>query len=124
MASKDRTKLKKSLKHLEAAIRSYENKENDPEIQFLAVSKAFEVSVEYAWRELKFLAEDEGLDAPSPKSAVRQAAKLALVDHAEKWIHYINARNEGVHDYFSLPEEDYIELARDFLQECRKILKK
>ena len=124
MESEDKAKLKHSLEQLKEAIRVYEKTKDNPGIQFLAVSKAFEVAVEYAWRELKFLAEDEGLDAPSPKSAVRQAAKLGFIDQAEKWIDYINARNEGVHDYFSIPEEDYLELAKDFLKECQKILKK
>lgn len=61
MASED-SKLKKSLETLEEALEKHKPNEK---LSFLAIAKAFEVSVEYSWRELRKLVEDEGLDAPS-----------------------------------------------------------
>jgi hypothetical protein len=80
------------------------------------LSKAFEILVEYAWKELKFRVEDSGLFAPSPKEAVRQAATMGLISDPEKWIAIINARNDSVHDYFTVPEKDYVSLASELLR--------
>ena len=110
--------LKKALKFMEAA------KESDRDVAFLSVAKAFEVAVEYAWRDLQQKIESEGLDAPSPKAAVREAARLSIVDSAEAWIDYINARNAGVHDYFGMTNEAYIKIANEFLDDAEKIIKR
>lgn len=102
--------------HLEKALALYAKAtEEDRELAFLTVSKAFEVLVEYAWKDLKRRIEDEGLDAPSPKEAIRQSARLGFITDPDQWIASINARNDSVHDYFNIPEKDYLEITRNFL---------
>jgi len=113
MESKKKTKLPKATKHLEEALSQY--KSNPSDLNFLTVSKAFEVLVEYAWRELKEEIEDQGLDAPAPKMAIKQAARLRLITEPESWLDCINARNDSVHDYFGIPREEYVALAQKFL---------
>lgn len=117
MASKE-NKLRKSLKTLQEALKKFKK---DDELSFLAVAKAFEISVEYSWRELKRIVEDEGLDAPSPKAAIREAARLGKLDDAEGWIEFVNVRNAGIHDYFGMGEEEYIEIAEDFLKHAKEV---
>jgi len=123
MASKKQNRIKTSLEQLALAIKAYESSDKDDRLPFLALSKAFEVAIEYAWRELKIRVEDEGLEAPSPKAAIKQAAKLKLIDDAEKWLACINARNDSVHDYFGIPESDYVRTAKDFIGLASKILR-
>jgi len=109
-------RLEESSRHLKQALKLYHKAEPDSNrLQFLTVAKAFEICVEYAWKELKRRVEDEGLDAPSPKEAVRQAARLGFISDADMWINCINARNDSVHDYFNIPEKDYVKLAETFL---------
>ncbi len=103
-------KLLNSLNNLQAALRQYQ--ENKSELNFLTVSKAFENAVEYAWREFKRRVEDQGLEAPAPKIAIKQAAKLKFLEKPELWLACIDARNDSVHDYFGIPEEEYIALAK------------
>jgi len=107
--------------HLSEAVEAYKNSDKKSELPFLALSKAFEIAIEYAWRELKSRVENDGLDAPSPKAAVKQAAKLGIVTSPELWIECIDARNNSVHDYFGITEEDYAELAEKFLQLAKGI---
>lgn len=121
MAATDKEKIGSSLHKLEAALKFYDQGPDPDGVKFLAVAKAFEVGVEYAWKELKRRVEAEGLDAITPKDAVRQAAKMGLIKSAESWIGYINARNSGVHDYWGLSEKEYLAAAREFLKEGRKI---
>lgn len=120
----EKGKLKKSLKILNEAIKFFNKEKNkNEELAFLSVAKAFEVAVEYAWREMKAKVEDEGLDAPSPKAAIREAARIGMIDDAEAWIAFINARNAGVHDYFGMPDEEYVKIANEFLKSAEKIFK-
>ena len=123
MESKKAGKLPLALKHLEDAIKIYAKQKSKKEIYFLAVAKAFEIAVEYAWKEIKRVVEDEGLDAPSPKEAIRKAAKINLVEDSQQWIEYINIRNLGVHDYFGIPEKEYIGYSKRFLVEAKKLFK-
>jgi len=124
MVAKKQHKLEESLSQLEQAILFYRDKKSPEEMRYLAVSKAFEIAVEYAWKELKRLVEEEGIEAVSPKEAVRQSARLGLIGSAEDWLNYLDLRNSGVHDYFSVDKKDFIAYASDFLKESKRIFQK
>jgi len=121
MGSKKTNKLETSLAHLEEAVKAYKNADGKSELPFLALSKAFEIAIEYAWRELKLRVESEGLDAPSPKAAVKQAAKIGMISSPVDWLACIDARNNSVHDYFGISEKDYADLAEKFLNLAKEI---
>ena len=124
MEPKNKNKLEGSLAQLKEAIQAYRTSKGESELPFLALSKAFEIAVEYTWRELKVRVENDGLEAPSPKSAVKQAAKLGMISEPETWINCIDARNNSVHDYFGISEEDYASLAEKFLVLASGLTKK
>lgn len=107
---------------LKLTLDFYDREGGDEPAAFLAVAKGFEVAVEYAWKELKRRIEDEGLDAASPKEAIRHAARLNIVANAEKWLEYVNARNSSVHDYFGMTEAEYVKIAREFLKEAVRLM--
>lgn len=115
MESKEDNKFSESIKQLDETLKVYNSKKERGHADFLAPAKAFEIAVEYGWRELKRRVEDEGLDAPSPKAAVRQAARIGIITAPEKWLDCINARNDSVHDYFCISEKEYIDLAESFV---------
>jgi len=121
MVSKKQSKLIESVSQLEDALGAYKKETGDTTLYFLAVVKAFEIVVEYSWREFKARVEDEGLDAPSPKQAVKRAAQIGMIDKPDKWISFINARNDSVHDYFGVPPEDYIKLSEEIVRLAKKI---
>lgn len=113
MESKKKSKLPEAKQHLKEALDQYHA--NPSELGFLTIAKAFEILVEYAWRRLKEYVEDQGLDAPAPKIAVKQAARLEIISEPETWLDCIDARNDSVHDYFGIPKKEYIALAEKFL---------
>lgn len=121
MESKGKNKLPNAAKNLEAALALYEK--NPTELNFLALSKSFEIVVEYAWRLLKTMVEDQGLDAPSPKMAVKEAARLQCITDPGTWMDCIDARNDSVHDYFGISRNEYISFAEKFLSLIKKIKK-
>ncbi len=110
-----------SLGHLSEAIKFYHETSSERHLRFLALSKAFEVAVEYAWKELKLKVEVEGIETLSPKDAVRQAAKLKIINSAEDWLDFINTRNGSVHDYFGISEKDYVKIAENFLLQAKAL---
>ena len=114
MVSNRLKKINEAVDYLKQALAQYDQAADH--LKFLALSKSFEICVEYVWKELKFRIEDEGLEAQSPKQAIRQAAKLGLITDPEDWINCINARNDSVHDYFGIPEEDYRQITETFIK--------
>lgn len=108
--------LKKAAKNLKAAIREYEKRKAGDDLPFLALCKALEVLMEYAWKDLKRQVEEQGLFASSPREAIKQAATIRLIDHPDRWLAVLTARNDSVHDYFGIPEVSYVKLARELLE--------
>ena len=118
---KKRTKQRQdALKQLVGALELYEKESDQRPLNFLMVTKAFEVLVEASWKEFKSKVEDEGLEAPSPKEVIRKAATIGIVEHPEPWIEFISARNLSVHDYYSVEEPQFIELTRQLIALCKK----
>lgn len=119
MGSKKLSKSKQSLHDLDRALKAYVPTEpGEPRsLSFFALSKAFEVALEYGWKGLKIVVEDKGLEAFSPKDAVREAARLGMINEPEVWIRAINARNLSVHDYFAMSEHDFVALVAEFANE-------
>lgn len=115
MALEIQHRIKRAVANLEKALLQYGKRKKDDDLPFLTVAKAAEVLVEYAWKELKHRVEEEGFLAPTPKEAIRQAGIAGLIENVEDWIKMLSARNDSVHDYFSISEKDYIELTKKFV---------
>ena len=124
MVPKGAAPLKTAIKHLRGALEAYSSRIEDDPLPFLTVTKAFEIAVEYGWRLLKYNVEDEGLEAVSPKAAVRAAEKLGTISDPQAWLDEIEARNASVHDYFGIAEVDFIKLAERFVDLARDIISK
>lgn len=111
-------KLLKAVQNLREALTQYRTNKTD--LNFLTLVKTFENAVEYSWREFKRLVEDQGLEAPAPKMAVKEAAKLHLLTDPETWIACIDARNDSVHDYFGIAEAEYMHLSEKLAELIQK----
>jgi len=123
MAQKEKKKPSRALADLKRTLDFYDEVRGDEPAAFLAVSKAFEVSVEYGWKDLKRKLEDKGVDDVfAPKDVIRKAAQVGIIDDAERWLDYIDARNDSVHDYYGMTQADYVKLARAFYKEAKKVL--
>jgi hypothetical protein len=123
MALQKQERITKARKQLEEALDRYRKAKGERDLEFLTVAKAFEVLFEYVWKLLKTRVEGEGLFAPSPKESIRQAAAIHFIKKPERWLACATARNDSVHDYFGIPEDDYIALAKEFLSLSKGLLK-
>lgn len=116
-------KLNKSLDRLKSSLKE-RNREGASPINDAGVAKCFEVALEYAWKAIKRVVEDQGLEASSPKEAVKVGAVIGLIDDPELWIQFINDRNLSVHDYIGIDNEEYLKSISKFVTESEVLVKK
>ena len=107
-------KLKKSIKNLENALK-YEERIPEDQFYMAGISKCYEVSLEYAWKYMRSVVVNEGLDAYGPKETIKTAGRMELIDNVEEWLKFINDRNLAVHDYAIITDEQYLNSAKMFL---------
>ncbi|MFH1830881.1 MAG: HI0074 family nucleotidyltransferase substrate-binding subunit [Pseudomonadota bacterium] len=123
MERKEGSKFESSLIDLKEMLAFFEKMGGDEPAAFFAVVKCFEVAVEYGWKELKQKLREKGVeDLYAPKDVIRKAAQMQLIDNAETWLDYVDARNSSVHDYYGMSQSEYIALIRRFLKDAKKVL--
>ncbi|TYP50918.1 nucleotidyltransferase substrate binding protein [Thermosediminibacter litoriperuensis] len=87
--------FKKALKRLEEGI----NIEPSNEIIIDGVIQRFEFTFELAWKLVKDCLEYEGIEAKSPRSAIREGFKAGIISDGEAWIEMLVDRNKTSHIY-------------------------
>lgn len=112
-------KLKDAITDLEHALTHLEKAKKD-NFYFAGISKEFEVCFEYAWKYLKQKVEADGLEAASPKEAIKQAGHIGLIKDVEKWLGFLQDRNIAVHDYLGMSNADYLKTIQQFFSEVKK----
>ncbi len=88
--------------------------------------KRFDYTLEMAWKSCKRYLSEEGVaDAAtgSPKSIMRIAAEVGLIENAEPWMHYITARQSTAHDYSAEKAKNVVALADAFLSDVTELFK-
>lgn len=113
-------KLKDAIKDLEHALTHIEKAKKD-NFYFAGISKEFEVCFEYTWKYLKQKVEEEGLDAISPKEAIKQAGHIGLIKDVNLWLGFLQDRNIAVHDYLGMSTMDYLKTIQQFFSEIKKL---
>ena len=121
MGSPRQVKINKASRNLQEAIALYKKRSQGSDLPFLTLCKTLEVLFEYVWKELRAAVEEEGLFATSPKESIRQAATIGRLKNLERWIAIATARNDSVHNYFGIPEKDYVALAEEFLDLLKQV---
>lgn len=91
--------FKKAFQTLEEALEFAEaNKANETQFKIIrdACIQRYEYCIELAWKvSMKKL----GSTVKFPKQAIREMARADLIASAEKWLDFIEARNETSHSY-------------------------
>ena len=116
-------KLVKALNSLNKAIEE-RDREGASAINDAGVAKCFEVALEYAWKAMKRRIESDGLEASSPKEAIKIGATIGLIENPSVWIEFINNRNLSVHDYLGVDNDEYLASIRQFVALCSLFIKK
>ena len=68
-------------------------------LQEAAAIQCFEFTYELAWKTMKRLLNERGVEVNSPKTTFRAAAKEGWIDDPETWFVFQKARNMTSHTY-------------------------
>jgi len=89
------------------------------------VVKAFEFCYELSWRLMKKIAKFHGIEVDNARDVFREAAKLKIIEDAEKWFSYLEKRNITVHTYRKEILDDlFFNTAHEFLSDLDYLLEK
>ena len=108
-------------KELEAALEEC-RAEPGHALKAAALAKAFETTFEYAWKGFKREAGQAGLEAYSPRDAIKSAGQLGIIEELEDWNQFLNARNLSVHDYIGMDDADMLDLVGRFRDQVGRLL--
>lgn len=81
--------------------------------------KRFEICYDLAWKAIKEYSKKEGVECFSPRSCIKTAFQLKLIDYDEKWLKIIDDRNLSAHLY----KEEYAEQVYSRLNDYLKLFK-
>lgn len=86
----------KSLSYLETSLQI-----NNPDIvQKAGIIQFFEMSYELAWNTMKDYLQDQGfVDITSPRSAIKKAFEVGLIEDGHNWMQLLSDRNLTSHVY-------------------------
>jgi nucleotidyltransferase substrate binding protein (TIGR01987 family) len=90
-------------------------------VRLAGLIKAFEVCFEYSWKNFKRAAQEAGMEVYSPRDCLKAGAQLGLIEDLEKWNRFLNTRNLTVHDYIGVDDREFSAVAREFLDELKKV---
>lgn len=110
--------LRRALASLNAALEPppRNDRERDGAIQ------RFEYTFELAWKTSMRVLREEGLDAGSPKTVIRELARLGWIEDAESWIEFLDARNATSHVYNEAIARRVFDAAVKFTDPCGRLL--
>ncbi len=119
------TPLEKAIAQLETGLQTTATNPAD-DLHRDGVIQRFEYTMDLAWKLLQrylrehFQVQDAAIR--SKKDIFREAARLQLIDDAERWIGHYEARNETSHDYNHEKAEAVFERAKMFLPDAQALL--
>ncbi len=115
-----------SVSEIEKALASLELALNEPLDEFVrdACIQRFEYTFELAWKLAKRALEYQGIISVSPRTVFRDCGQQGLISDVELWLRFLDDRNLTTHTYNEKTAHDVYETAKEFAQECRKLILK
>ncbi|MBN2359757.1 MAG: nucleotidyltransferase substrate binding protein [Deltaproteobacteria bacterium] len=119
----DKSRLAEASLALAHALAFAKKAKSDP-FYAAGIAKSFEICFEYAWKYLKAVATEHGLEAHSPRDAIKTAARMGLLDDAEAWLGFLEDRNLSVHDYLGVDDAGYLQTVKSFRTSVEALLRR
>lgn len=89
--------FEKAFLQLKKGVKLFENLD---ELSKEGLIQRFEYTLELAWKTIKdYLESEDEIIAKSPKSAIKNAFQIDLIDNGELWINMLQDRNLMSHTY-------------------------
>lgn len=111
--------LKKANQRLKEAVLAKPTRMNKD-----ATIQRFEFTFELAWKTFQDYIRDQGFNCNSPKSCIREGARLEIIDNPEVWFGYLKSRNLIAHTYNEKMADKIYKKACKFPEEIDDLLKR
>ena len=90
--------FEKAYEMLNRALKRREEAPEDEMIQ-MALVQVFEFTYELSWKTMKDYLESQGIDAKTPRDAIKQAFRIELIEDGHVWMQALENRDLTVHTY-------------------------
>ncbi len=96
-----RDRLQQRIEQFHRAVDRLQDACRQPEDEFIrdSVIRRFEVCFELAWKMLKLKLGEEGIEAATPRAAIREAVAAHWLEDGNQWSEMLQKRNETSHTY-------------------------
>lgn len=84
--------------------------------------QAFEFCYELAWKTLKRILSQRGIETRSPRDCFREAALNNLIADPKIWFRFIEIRNITVHTYDETTVEEVLGIFEDFSSALKEMI--
>ncbi|MFV9511777.1 nucleotidyltransferase substrate binding protein [Tepidibacillus sp. LV47] len=91
--------FKNALERLKESLQIEAYQDIIQDIIIDGVIQRFEFTFELSWKLMKLFLEYEGIEANSPRSAIRKAYEINMIEDGEAWIDMMIDRNKTSHVY-------------------------
>ena len=85
--------------------------------------KRFELCFDLAWKNIKTLAKQEGIECYSPRECFKAGFQIKLIQNPQKWIEMIEDRNKIVHIYKEEYADQVYEKLKNYLEMFKELEK-
>ncbi len=85
--------------------------------------KKFELCFELAWKTLKDFLTEEGILCRSPKSCLKEAFSMGLIQDEEEWLSIVEDRNLSAHTYDEALAEELYDRLPNHLKAMKDLVK-
>lgn len=89
-----------------------------------ATIQRFEFTFELAWKTIQEYLRDQGIECKSPKSCIREGARLEVIDNPDTWFKFLDRRNLITHTYNEKLADRVYRAAVRFTKAVDNLLKK
>lgn len=113
-------KFSEALNRLEIALAQPDS----AELSIDGTIQRFEFCFELAWKAIKdILLQAEGIDAKSPKSALKEAYALKWLENETLWLQMLDDRNNSSHTYDEKLAAQIYHRVKQYYPKMRELLK-
>lgn len=89
------------------------------------IIQRFEFTFELSWKLMKEYLKHEGIEVNSPRSTIREAFSIGLIENGDKWISMLTDRNKTSHIYDEdESREIYLSINNIYADEFKTLLNK
>ena len=113
------TRLQKALNALKNGY-----KDLPSELERDGLIQRFEYTLELCWKTSKKVLLSHGVEVDTPKNVIRELGQLNWISNPERWIDYIDKRNETHWLYDDLKAESCFKIIKKFIKDADDLILK